>query len=198
MTVEEEVALKAETETEAMVALSVQGQAFLLKKKQLLAQDWMIARMLTTDIPVTRVSGQIYVNVDPASFRLLLALLQGMTTLQAVVDKVSSAERLLLGTTADYLGCTDIAQALRAIEGEVEAERRAAKLSAEEENRANWEETTRVIYDAKTEVEVALSQLQVERTKAAAYKADLDKIEANILHMGTCNEIGRASCRERV
>lgn len=60
------------------VQLSVQGSLFILRKDVLLAHDWMPAVMLTSDVPAQNMNGQLYIDVDPASFRMILSMLQGV------------------------------------------------------------------------------------------------------------------------
>jgi hypothetical protein len=65
------------TSSEETISLSVQGNLFVLKRQAILSFDWMIARMLTTSVPLAKHKGMIYIDVDSTSFRIILAILQG-------------------------------------------------------------------------------------------------------------------------
>lgn len=101
---------------EDMIALSVQGSLFVLKKQFVLSRNWMIAKILTSDIPFAHYNEQIYLDIDPVSFRIILSILQGITSLKMVTPKISFMELSLLISTARYLLCFDILEELEHIQ----------------------------------------------------------------------------------
>ncbi|KAJ3391036.1 hypothetical protein HDU80_011129 [Chytriomyces hyalinus] len=93
--------------TDEFVSLSVQGSLFVLKRDAVLSHKWMIATLVSTPNQGTLHNGILYVDVDPASFRVVFSILQGLTTLTNE-SKMSGMELELLKATATYLLCDNI------------------------------------------------------------------------------------------
>ena len=130
--------LKETTISDDMVSLSVQGSSFILKKDFVLSHDWMVAKIVTSEIPSTRIHGQIFLDVDPVSFRMIVSILQGITSLKARASKISTSDLALLISTAEYLLCFDIAKELGTIQSDHEKEinrKEAENRRIERENR---------------------------------------------------------------
>lgn len=85
---------------------------FLLKTDFIISFDWMPATMTmdaTKDgLARDRHSGQLFLDVDAVSFRLLVGLQRGTLPIEDTLSALSTAELLLLSSTADYLLCLDI------------------------------------------------------------------------------------------
>ncbi|KAI8830533.1 hypothetical protein BJ741DRAFT_652263 [Chytriomyces cf. hyalinus JEL632] len=94
--------------TDEFVSLSVQGSLFVLKRDEVLSHKWMIATLVSTPNQGTLHNGILYVNVDPASFRVVFSVLQGLTTLDKSLLKMSVMELELLKASATYLLCDNI------------------------------------------------------------------------------------------
>lgn len=106
------------THGDEQILLSVQGCLFIVRKEVIVSTDWILAKMLSSDVPWTKTSdGQWYIDVDPNSFRLILAILSGLVDITGKDgDKLSSADLLLLKATSRYLMLDSIAQAVETIE----------------------------------------------------------------------------------
>jgi hypothetical protein len=94
----------------------------LLPEDELLKYDWLVARMLTSEIPVTRTStGVLYLNADPDSFRVITAVVSGVSTFNddelAVLYNSKGTCWQLLILTAKYLGSTEIVERMESFEG---------------------------------------------------------------------------------
>ena len=72
-------------------------------------------KMLTSDIPFKTSHGQIFIDIDPVSFRLIVSVLQGITQLELDAPRMSNAELVLLKSTARYLLCHEIEEQLELI-----------------------------------------------------------------------------------
>ena len=118
--------------SEDTISLSVQGSLFVLKRKTIESFDWMVARMLTSAIPSSKHDDMIYIDVDSASFRVILSILQGLTDLQLEVSRISTMELVVLKTAAEYLLCDNIVQEIEAFETEIK------KLAADRDKLA-WQ-----------------------------------------------------------
>ena len=99
----------ASTESD-YVKLSVQGSFFSLKKSMILAHEWILSKIVTSDIhwEQTSADGQIYLDVDPSSFGLVLAVVKGTFSLESDSRQLSSSSVALMKTTARYLMLDDI------------------------------------------------------------------------------------------
>jgi hypothetical protein len=77
----------------------------------------MLAKILTSEVPFTSVNGQIYIDIDPVSFRVITSILQGITT-ETELTHISDRELVLLVATTRYLLCTDLVERLKMIQDE--------------------------------------------------------------------------------
>jgi hypothetical protein len=66
--------LEPPVSSEDTISLSVQGSLFVLKRKSIVSFDWMVARMLASSIPSSYHNDMIYIDVDSASFRIILSI----------------------------------------------------------------------------------------------------------------------------
>ena len=103
------------SEEDKTVLLSVGGSLFMLNKEFILSHDWMLSKMLTSDVPFKTLNGQIYIDIDPISFRLIVSVLQGVMQLELDAPRMSNAELVLLKSTARYLLCHEIEKQLELI-----------------------------------------------------------------------------------
>jgi hypothetical protein len=92
------------------VPFSIQGSLFVLRRDFILSHDWLLATMLQSDIPTPSVNGQLFLDVDVISFRVILSILKGTIRIDSI--QVSDLEMTLLIATADYLLCEKISEAL--------------------------------------------------------------------------------------
>ncbi|KAJ3412365.1 hypothetical protein HDV05_000839 [Chytridiales sp. JEL 0842] len=137
---------------EDAITLSVQGTIFVLKLEFVLSHDWMIAKIVTSDVPFTSVNGLVYLDVDAASFRLIVAILKCIATVAEVAPKLSGVELSLLIATARYLHCTDIAEDLQRVKSGHERELENEKNEnnrLQEEIKAHQEEIKALTEKAK-------------------------------------------------
>jgi hypothetical protein len=77
----------------------------------------MVAKILTSEVPFTSVNDQIYIDIDPVSFRVIVSILQGITT-EAELTHISDRELVLLVATARYLLCRELTERLRKFQDE--------------------------------------------------------------------------------
>lgn len=104
--------------------LSVQGCLFRLPTKMVKSTDWILAKILTSEIPWAKTSdGQIYVDVDPTSFRLILGILSGIVSLSSGdADTLCGTDLTLLKATSRYLMLDKVTERVKGIlTGHVEA-----------------------------------------------------------------------------
>ena len=117
----------ASNESDNDIYLSVQGCLFVVKEKLIMAHPWILSKMLTSDIPWEKPSegAQFFVDVDPTSFRLILAILNGTLDMSRDVHKLSGADLALLKATSRYLLLEDIEQKIEQVQAGFEKELRA-------------------------------------------------------------------------
>ena len=85
-----------------IVKLSVQGQLFALPRESVLKHDWMVATLVTTNIPTDKIGDAFYIDCDGPSFRCLFSLLTGTMNI-CHLDSLHQIERCLLLSTAQFL-----------------------------------------------------------------------------------------------
>ncbi|KAJ3412356.1 hypothetical protein HDV05_000830 [Chytridiales sp. JEL 0842] len=166
------------------VTLSVQGTPFVLQRDFVLSHDWMPSKVLTSALPFTSVNGQIYLDVDPICFRVIVSVLKGLSDLDSVASKLTSPELALLISMSRYLLiCTEITEPLE----KLESSSRTEKTALLEELRAKTER----IAALERQLEVANWESQI-----------MDVLESKDLTLLTChgyitgvpyNRCGRAS-----
>jgi hypothetical protein len=102
-------AVEEKLEIQDLVSLSVQGSSFLLRRDFILEHDWMVAKILTSEVPFTSVNGQIYIDIDPVSFRVITSILLGITT-ETELTNFSDRELVLVIAAATHLKCLDLVE----------------------------------------------------------------------------------------
>lgn len=86
------------------VKLSVQGSLFILSKEMILSQDWILNKITSSTIPWPKVSDdQIYIDIDPSSFRLIVSVLNGQMVLPDDMKHLTPMDLDVLKATARYL-----------------------------------------------------------------------------------------------
>ena len=100
------------------ISLSVQGCIFVVEKDVVQSFDWTVATMITTATPTLKHNNNIYINVDPISFRIILSVLQGLTNLRLEIARISTVELSLLKSTTTYLLCNEIVKEIEACQTE--------------------------------------------------------------------------------
>ena len=153
-----------EEDRDASIDLSVQGQYFILKKSIIESYDWILSKILSSEIPWKKTSdnGQYFLDVDPTSFRIVLGILKGTFDISTDALSLSRPELALLKSTSRYLMLDDIYEELSAFETGI-VEEYNTKLRQEQEQTAKAEKRA---FDLK-------------------HKADMyDQIERNIGNLG--------------
>jgi hypothetical protein len=56
------------------ISLSVQGSIFVLQRDFVVSQNWMVTKMMTSEIPCPIINGCFYLDVDQVSFRLIVRI----------------------------------------------------------------------------------------------------------------------------
>ena len=94
-----------ETADTEFIKLSVQGVFLILKRDMVMSHDWILSKILTSDIPWDKTSddGQYYIDVDPTSFRLIVSILTGITDLDSASQYLSTMDLASLKATTTYL-----------------------------------------------------------------------------------------------
>ncbi|KAI8843030.1 hypothetical protein BC829DRAFT_401410 [Chytridium lagenaria] len=87
-----------------IVDLHVQGTVFRLSREFILKHDWMPARLLANEPDEPR---EIYLDVDPTCFRLILQVLRDGSIGENSVKHLSSLDVASLLMTAEYLACEE-------------------------------------------------------------------------------------------
>lgn len=90
------------------VHLSVQGAVFVLGRRFMESQPWILAKMFTSGIPFKTVGDMTYLDADPTAFRFVVAILRGFTTVEDSLARISTIDAELIRTTASYLMCSDL------------------------------------------------------------------------------------------
>lgn len=66
--------------------------------------DWIVSQMLSPDFPFNvKQNDQYYLDCDAASFRLILAIIQGEAKVNLEAARLSSTDLELLKATARFL-----------------------------------------------------------------------------------------------
>ena len=96
------------------VEICLRGSSLLLLLSVVMKADWLVSRMLTTQVPSRRTAnGALYLDIDVESFRIVYDILSGALilddeTLRQLNTSKGPWALLSVKTTADYLGCTSI------------------------------------------------------------------------------------------
>ncbi|KAI8609172.1 hypothetical protein BC830DRAFT_1173793 [Chytriomyces sp. MP71] len=91
------------------------GHLFQLETKFVLSHDWLLAKMLTTDVPCNQVDGTIYLGtVNPTSFQIILSVFQDLLD----VSGLGGEKLTLLISTIRFLVCDKVAEKLESIASE--------------------------------------------------------------------------------
>ena len=98
------------------IRLSVQGDILVFRKEWVLSQDWLLSKIVTSQIPWEETSqGQIYLDCDWASFRIISSIMKHTVDLAQITQKLSLMDLALLQTTARYLLVESIADQLEGV-----------------------------------------------------------------------------------
>mmetsp|Transcript_27770 Transcript_27770/g.62983 ORF Transcript_27770/g.62983 Transcript_27770/m.62983 type:complete len:229 (+) Transcript_27770:23-709(+) len=100
------------------VRLSVQGHYFIVERTTITSHDWILSKIISSQIPWKKTSddGQIFLDVDPNSFRLILAIISQTIDLSQDVGCLSRSDLVLLKATARYLMLDKVKEQIEAIE----------------------------------------------------------------------------------
>ena len=87
------------------VELCLRGQSLLMPSSDIMKHDWLVRKMLTTDLPSRRTSnGALYLDLDATSFHTVYQILSGVLILDD--ETLCQLDRLSVKTAADYMGCS--------------------------------------------------------------------------------------------
>mmetsp|Transcript_27771 Transcript_27771/g.62984 ORF Transcript_27771/g.62984 Transcript_27771/m.62984 type:complete len:253 (+) Transcript_27771:23-781(+) len=100
------------------VRLSVQGHYFIVERTTITSHDWILSKIITSKIPWKKTSddGQIFLDVDPNSFRLILAIISETIDLSQDLGCLSRSDLVLLKATARYLMLDKVNEQIEDIE----------------------------------------------------------------------------------
>jgi hypothetical protein len=147
--------------TDEFVLLSVRGALFRLRKDTILATNWVLSKILTSEIPWDKTAdGQFYVDADPTSFRIILSIISGVLDVAQEASSFSGAELVLLKVTARYLLLEDIAKQIDGIRIGLD------KVVTEQEKELS---DLRIKAETLGEIEAALEGLQAQVLECNAY-----------------------------
>ena len=154
--------------------LSVQGALFILPKKTILSHDWILSKILTSEIPWKGSSddGQYYIDVDPTSFRLILSILNGTVSLSLDANKLSTVDLALVKATARYLMLDSIVHDIEGIKDGFE------RLLDEKETRIYNLENELAKYDG---IEDAIKNVNVQVKNCRSYRTFRSQNECGCL-----------------
>ena len=161
-------------EGDTPVGLSVQGQYFIVRKSVIESHDWILSKILSSDISweMTSDNGQIYLDVDPTSFRIILSILNGTFNISQDAKMLPRSDFALLKSTARYLMLDNVYENLCQIETGFVAEYNAMRLKKdkeifeiEEQNRELRRKT-----GVLDRIQAKLETLDVQVVQCCAYK----------------------------
>ena len=135
----------------------------------ILDHDWILSKIVTSDIPWEQTSsdGQIYLDIDPTSFGLILAIVNGTFSLESSSRQLSLSFLALMKATATYLMLNDIADKIEELERghnaemkkkEEEIERLEQELELTRSKLNEWESAIETMEKHKTEITVIKCQ----------------------------------------
>jgi hypothetical protein len=189
----------------SMIKFSVQGILFVLKEETIMRHDWLLSKVVTSQIPwEAAADGQIFLDIDPTSFRLILSILGGVMSLATDARNLAHSELVLLKCTARYLMLDSlekqINETLTGFEGilkqkdETIAELKREKAQLEQgkttlEKQNN--ETLTEFEDIVKQKEATIAGLKREKAKLEQGKTTLDNIAEHLATM----QMQAVSCR---
>lgn len=173
-----------EAEKDESVGLSVKGQYFIIKKSTIESYDWILSKILTSEIAWEKTSdnGQIYLDVDPISFRIILGILDGTFDISQDVPNLSRPELALLKSTTRYLMLDDVYEELQGFETCMMTEVKAALGKKD------------AVIAARDEM-IAAKEREIESMKQKSAK--FDEIEAQIARLTIRTLKCNAFCQRR-
>lgn len=89
-----------------------QGQLFLLETLAVLSHDWLLKTLITTDLPTAKIEDSFYLDCDGNSFRVIYAILSGVTTVEEQATLPLRDLKLLL-STARYVSCMQLSEEIK-------------------------------------------------------------------------------------
>ena len=129
-----------EAEKDDSVGLSVQGQYFVVKKSIIESQDWILSKILSSEIPWEKRNGQYFLDVDPASFHIVLGILKGTFNISQDARTLSRPDLALLKSATRYLMLDEVHKELQGFETCMVEEFKAALRKKDEVIAARDEE----------------------------------------------------------
>jgi len=183
------------------IHLSVQGNYFIVQKSLIEAHNWILSKIISSDIPWRKTSdkGQIFLDIDPVSFRIILAILNGTFSIHLPkdIDSLSFGDLALLKATARYLMLDEVYEALDLKEGEIgmmreelcttkeklaEAKERASICSSDlEEARRTFKRKEHQVRKKEHELDALLETFDVQSITNLEKKAELlDRIQTQL------------------
>ena len=150
-----------ETADTEFIKLSVQGVFLILKRDMVMSHDWILSKILTSDIPWDKTSddGQYYIDVDPTSFRLIVSILTGITDLDSASQYLSTMDLASLKATTTYLMLESLTNNIKSIE-EVVLDKAIHKQL--EDTKQELEDTKQELEDTKQDLKSAQYSLKID------------------------------------
>ena len=161
-----------------LVKLSVQGTLFALNRESLVSHDWLVAKMLESEVPTQMEGDKLYLNVDAPSFRLIYNILEGIAPLEAVVPRLSGPETALLETTAQYLMCHSLLEQFSVLKTGFESEINDLQKQLEEKEQ---------------EINRIKGEIQEHAVDVAVLK-HMEDSDICALECSSCNRIPKGRC----
>ncbi|CAB9523481.1 POZ domain-containing protein KCTD6 [Seminavis robusta] len=95
-----------------LVRLSVSGKAYTLRKEVLVETDWILSKIVDSDIPwKTFDEGRYFVDADPIAFNWALHFIRT----QSLPQELTSAELEVIRSLADFLCFTPLLEYVRGL-----------------------------------------------------------------------------------
>lgn len=111
------------TQAETMAKFSVQGVLFPVKMEMIMAHDWLLRKVITSEVPWEQAAdGQIFLDIDLKSFRFIISILSNVSNLRDDVQKLSCIDLTLIQSTARYLMLESIYEEVGGIKAGFEKE----------------------------------------------------------------------------
>ena len=170
-----------------------------MKKSIIESQDWILSKILSSEIPWEKTSdnGQYFLDVDPASFRIVLGILKGTFNISQDAPTLSRPELALLKSATRYLMLDDVHKELQGFETCMVEEFNAALRKKDEVIAARDEELRKreeMVKEAQKKanqydrIAKKLSEMGVEIVKCYAYQTHRPFNECGARSIILCSE----------
>ena len=171
------------------VELCLRGQSLLLPSSDIMKHDWLVRKMLTTDLPSRRTSnGALYLDLDATSFHTVYQILSGVLILDD--ETLCQLDRLSLKTAADYMGCTSFRHQIEEYEASLKKDSDAQQARIRDLEAENAKLKTQLESGASLKKDSDAQQARIRDLEAENAKLKT-QLESGIEHLilgGGCAE----------